>query len=450
MIIIIISFILFIIIAVVVFIAFQSTTRSRNATNTFMQRMRMFRPNVRQEMRIENNFIILPSHTQRTEQISNIILPSQPQRTEQISNIIPKETISVTPAPITAPLTPAPSAPTPVPTPPPPTPVPTPPPTPETSLYPFTTHTFTNAGGGGYVREGISGPTLEQIRTEYSAIPWAERFINMNGNNGIQLWTVPKTGVYTIRAVGAGSHDQGNNFIDGRGRDIQTNVTLQRGNIIRILIGQHGGNSGESTGGGGGTFVTTNNNEPIIVAGGGGGIGGIVPTGIISNINSNANSTNNSNNGSFYNGIDGLRGLRGIDGIRGIGGQSGNGGHGDINGAGGGGFFRNGDTMGSIGVGRSFISGGFGGTGGLIIFGSPANGGFGGGGGGDTPDGFHFRQTGIHSGAGGGGGGGGYSGGGGGGRGGSGGGGGSYSREPMIDNGATNIGHGRVIITFVK
>ena len=48
------------------------------------------------------------------------------------------------------------------------------------------------------------------------------------------------------------------------------------------------------------------------------------------------------------------------------------------------------------------------------------------------------------------GGGGGYSGGGGGDWSGAGGGGGSFSREPGIDNGATNISHGKVIITFVR
>ena len=108
----------------------------------------------------------------------------------------------------------------------------------------------------------------------------------MNGNDGIQLWTVPKTGVYTIRAEGACSHDRGNNFIFGRGRVIQTNITLQRGNIIRILVGQRGTEqsrrhriipnisprvSGSAGGGGGGTFVTDEQFEPIIVAGGGGG-----------------------------------------------------------------------------------------------------------------------------------------------------------------------------------
>jgi hypothetical protein len=177
--------------------------------------MGMFRPESRQEMRIGSNVIIQPQRTeqisniiqpsqtqrieqisniiqslqpQRTEQISNIIQPLQPQRTEQMSNIISKETISTPSAP---PAPPAPIVPVPAPI------VPVPPP-PETSLYPFTAHTFTNAGSdGAQTRRGVSGPTLAQIRSAYSAISWAERFINMNGNDGIQLWTVPRTGVYT-------------------------------------------------------------------------------------------------------------------------------------------------------------------------------------------------------------------------------------------------------------
>jgi hypothetical protein len=255
----------------------------------------------------------------------------------------------------------------------------------------------------------------------------------MNNNDGIQLWTVPKTGIYTIRAIGAGSHDI-SSIPFGRGRDIQTNVTLQRGNIIRILVGQRGMISRDishgrvSMGGGGGTFIANELFEPIIVAGGGGGID---PTNInVSGsifINSNANNTNNGNNGSY---VD-------RDSIRGLGGQNGNGGHGNAHGAGGGGFLKSGDTVRDIGPGISFIEGGFGGAGGHTTHIARPFGGFGGGGGGGGYSG--------------GGGGGGYSGGGGGGDGSrNGGGGGSYSRNQMIDNGATNISHGRVIITFVR
>jgi hypothetical protein len=400
MIVIIISCIIFIMVAIVAFIAFQAISRSRNANNTFMQQMRMFRPKLQQEMRTDSNIITL-----------------QPE----IIMLYPKiEQIAPAPPPI-APIAPAPSTIAPI----------------APSLYSFTTHTFTNAGAVGQ-----RGPTLAQIRTAYSAIPWAEKFINMNGNDGIQLWTVPKTGIYTIRALGSCSHSRAN-INNGRGRDIQTNVTLQRGNIIRILVGQRGQSNNESTGGGGGTFVVSKDYEPIIIAGGGGGVIDSIninnfdilrERNIRNNVNSNAGSTTNGNNG---------------EGNEDNGGKDGNGGGGSDGGGGGGGFYRNGVYNQNITGGISFINGGIGGLGGpsganWVI---PANGGFGGGGGGDAIA-FDPRiqtngQGGIC------GGGGGYSGGGGG-RGGSGGGGGSYSREQMIDNGATNADNGRVIITFVS
>jgi tripartite motif-containing protein 56 len=260
----------------------------------------------------------------------------------------------------------------------------------------------------------------------------------MNSNDGIQLWTVPQTGVYTIRVVGAGSH----NFSSiqyGRGRDIQSNITLQRGAIIKILVGQTSNREDNQivvSGGGGGTFVTTNNDEPIIIAGGGGGlmisrndinIGNLrIPS---LGINANASSTINGNDGMAWRYSNG-----GIDG---------NGGGGGAWSSGGGGFNRNGgispffETITHVPKifreSQSFKNGGIGGN-----ISAHREGGFGGGG------------SGLYHGNGGGGGGGGYSGGGGGDWGGAGGGGGSFSREPGIDNGATNISHGRVIITFVR
>jgi hypothetical protein len=296
------------------------------------------------------------------------------------------------------------------------------PPTPvNSSLYPFTTHTFTSAG-----IEGRFGPRLAQIRTAYSSIPWAERFINMTNDDGIQLWTVPVSGVYLIRTVGAGA---GSNIVYCMGRDIQANVTLNRGDIIKILVGQRGIRRRFAGGGNGGTFVVTNNNQPIIIAGGGGGW-----SNAFISVGTNANQTTNGNNG--------LRFLINQI-IAGIGGIDGNGANGDVNGAyssGGGGFYTdnnqnlsNNQTLGGI----SFLNGGIGG---MSAEGSV--GGFGGGGGGSTSFGDRIIS---------GGGGGGYSGGGGGGGDGGGGGGGSFSRgEPMIDNGATNRNSGSVVITFVR
>lgn len=66
-------------------------------------------------------------------------------------------------------------------------------------LYPFDSFTFTSAG----IR-GRTGPTVDQLRTFYntSTYTWLTNtnYFNTATNTGIQLWTVPKTGMYTIDA----------------------------------------------------------------------------------------------------------------------------------------------------------------------------------------------------------------------------------------------------------
>ena len=284
-------------------------------------------------------------------------------------------------------------------------------------LYAFTAHTFTNAGA-----TGRTGPTLSTVRTTYTnaGATWATSYLNMTSDNGIQLWTVPVTGNYTIRAVGAGGGGaEVTSF--GRGRNIQTTTTLIKGEVIRILVGQKGthGDSyvvspayNQGTGGGG-TFVVRGTQTPIIVAGGGGGTG-----------YSSRNFVNNNAN----------LGTSGFNSDQANGGTNGQGGVGSSDG-GGGGMFGNGGGNGSEG-GLSFINGG---SGGIGDTGSSINGGFGGGGGGNIYDG--------------GGGGGGYSGGGGGGGGAAsrgGGGGGSFGIATLTDNGTNNTEHGSVTITLLS
>ena len=286
---------------------------------------------------------------------------------------------------------------------------------PESPLYEFTSHTFTNADATGRI-----GPTLAAVRTVYSGTSWASSYLNMTSDNGIQLWTVPVSGPYSIRAVGAAG---GNPGVFSRGRDIQTTTYLTKGEVIRILVGQQGSFSanGNQASGGGGTFVVRGTQTPIIVAGGGGGRGA---TFVNENINSNASI-----------GTSGNRGGITLSSDNGVGGTNGGGGAAAQNYAGGGaGIIENGGTMGGVG-GNSFTNGGIGGDSPT----APAYGGVGGfGGGGGASDG-----------GGGGAGGGGYSGGGGSGASdrGAGGGGGSYALSTITDYGATNKGHGYVIIT---
>ena len=278
-------------------------------------------------------------------------------------------------------------------------------------LYAFTTFTFTNASA-----TGSYGPTLSGCLAAYNTTtyPWLSNTTYFNVISGIQYWSPPVTGEYTITAAGAAS-------TVGRGRIVKATVTLTLGVIYKILVGQLGTQNGNgSSGGGGGTFMATNN-LPIIV---GGGAGGLL-SGASVGSHASADGQSGSTASSSYDGTGG-------------GGSGGGGGGGSNNGwgSGGGGFTGNGGAAfyasqyGYSGAGTSFINGG---TGGNSI--TAAVGGFGGGGG-------------THGTTGGGGGGGGYSGGGGSNLNTSpnnGGGGGSYgsTASPI----GYNPGHGYLIIT---
>jgi hypothetical protein len=137
---------------------------------------------------------------------------------------------------------------------------------PAPNLYSFTTATF---GSGG--QTDLNGPNITQARNAISNPTWAPTYLNMS-TNGVQLWTVPQTATYRIRAVGGGGG--GNSSFGGAGAIIQGNVPLTQGQVIKLVVGQ-GGRShdcgGCDTGGGGGSFVTDNSNNPLIIAGGGGG-----------------------------------------------------------------------------------------------------------------------------------------------------------------------------------
>jgi hypothetical protein len=142
---------------------------------------------------------------------------------------------------------------------------------PVTSLYSFTTHTFTNAGA-----TGRTGPIISQVRSSYSSATWAQNasYLNMT-TQGIQEWTVPETKSYTITVAGAAG---GTSRTPGKGAIMSGTFSLTKDMVLAILVGQLGGvkNSGCNSGGGGGTFVwnKSSTSQPLIVAGGGGGGGG--------------------------------------------------------------------------------------------------------------------------------------------------------------------------------
>ena len=66
------------------------------------------------------------------------------------------------------------------------------------SLYNFTSHTFTNCGA-----TSTSGPTLANCKSSYDT-SWEDNtnYFNVQ-TQGIQEWTVPKTGEYEFLVKGA-------------------------------------------------------------------------------------------------------------------------------------------------------------------------------------------------------------------------------------------------------
>jgi hypothetical protein len=131
--------------------------------------------------------------------------------------------------------------------------------------YAGTTYSFTNASA-----TGRTGPTQAQVTTAYSATSLAG-LVTVT-TQGIQEWTVPATGTYSITAVGARG---GGSSAYGKGAKIYGEFNLTQGQVIKILVGQMG--SGTYNGGGGGgsfAWLASSATEPLIAAGGGGGRGG--------------------------------------------------------------------------------------------------------------------------------------------------------------------------------
>ncbi len=281
------------------------------------------------------------------------------------------------------------------------------------ALYPFTDATFTP---GGALNK--TGPTLTQAITGLTGTgvsAWKYDTNFFNTSSGIQLWTVPVTGSYRIETWGARGSNSGGwaNAAGGYGSRMRGDFTLTSGAVIKILVGQTGG---DYYGGGGGmTAVATSTNTPLIVSGGGNTIS---PWGYAVY---HAPTTTSGTSGGYSAG-----------GTNGYGGASGNGVWG------GAGFFGNPTgTVNSGSVNVSPLSFTNGGTGGYTCNGS---GGFGGGSG---TDGCWWGASGA---------GGGYSGGGGGGRGGAGG---SYNNGANQSNSAGNTSgaqlsyDGKCIITAI-
>ena len=295
--------------------------------------------------------------------------------------------------------------------------------------YTYSTFTFTNA-----TATGKTGPTLNNCVTSYvsSGAIWAKNpeYFTVIGY-GVQLWTVPRSGNYTITAAGArgGTSYYGTN--PGNGRIVRGTVFLQAFTQLAIIVGQMGSDftlTYSSGGGGGGTFVLSASNlVPYACAGGGGGRGYYL--GDDGSITSAGTGSFSGVNGNGGNGAT-------IGGQAGVAGNGGDGGYSQSGAGGGGGGGVNNmilatTGLGGLGGGGVGGSGGFGGGGGGGGFGGSSgnNGTCGGGGGGYSGGGGSSPISATNAG-----------------------GGGSFVSALASNtsyNVGTNAGHGYVTITFV-
>ncbi len=294
---------------------------------------------------------------------------------------------------------------------------------------------FTNAGATGRF-----GPSQGQVNSAYAGTSLAGA-VTVNG--GIQAWTVPYSGTYTVTGVGAKGGDGGGSN-PGKGASVTGDFELVAGTTLYIVVGQMGALSKQPccttygcSGGGGASWVymDADASSPLLIAAGGGGHA--------------ENSTGGHGSGSTST-TPGTGG----SGVSGAGGNGGNGGsHGPTPnsytpGAGGSGWLTNGQTAPTVREpggkgGMAPKNGAQGGYGIHTSYGAEhCSGGFGGGGAGSD-------NTGA------GGGGGGYNGGGGGrnysgsGNWGAGGGGGSYNGGSNTSaQTGINDSHGHINIVF--
>jgi hypothetical protein len=101
-------------------------------------------------------------------------------------------------------------------------------------------------------------------------LEYGEGVVTVTVDNGIQEWTVPETGAYTIEVWGAqggpsNGYDNDNINRGGTGAILSGDFSLTEDLVLKIIVGQRGRESG----GGGGTFVAKSEDIPLIVAGGG-------------------------------------------------------------------------------------------------------------------------------------------------------------------------------------
>ena len=144
------------------------------------------------------------------------------------------------------------------------------------------TVTFSNCGN-----IGVYGPSQSDCDSEYSGT-------NLDGlvslSSGIQQWTIPSSGTYTIEAQGAAGGNISGYAAPGYGARMIGEFDLLEGQVLNIVVGQAAYQNRYygyvNSGGGGGTFIWIDGETtPILVAGGGGGVSNV------SSVSSNVHAT---------------------------------------------------------------------------------------------------------------------------------------------------------------
>ena len=126
---------------------------------------------------------------------------------------------------------------------------------------------------------GRSGPEGPEHTNDYQGTVLEKE---VKAVAGIQLWTVPFSGVWYLEVYGASGGDglyAGHNgrLKGGLGAKLTGKLKLNKGKVLKILVGQEGERDHlthfRAGSGGGATFVASDDDKPIMVAGGGGGGG---------------------------------------------------------------------------------------------------------------------------------------------------------------------------------
>lgn len=138
---------------------------------------------------------------------------------------------------------------------------------------------FSNCG-----KQGNKGPSLAELSKCYDNTSISVTVVG----EGIQAWTVPKTGKYLIHAAGAAGTSACISNKHGNGVEYSAYFYLVKNDVLFLLVGQQGFFPASNWGGAGGgaSFVTKKVEtseykfsfideyiEPLLIAAGGGGSG---------------------------------------------------------------------------------------------------------------------------------------------------------------------------------